>query len=736
MVRRCFFRCEGPSPLYGLPKVEPLRTQWLEFIFNSIPATLPNIYLCPNHFTDNCFKNLGLFTAGFSKLLALNEEAVPTLCGPMVEDISSQHDLKPPHPSFHHVGCQTDSPQIISAAAQTNSVETRSMGTQCVPLKMKSVSTQLSWGSLKVPHIRSKGIQTKVPLLSVGTGTASHFPDLPVTSTLIKGGPGLQSRKKPPLELEEGDTSNEYHMELDSTYTPGDSVLTEESDALYVLCIILYILCIWLRILFMFIRVEEILLSKNVYLILFCYVRFETQVTYDEAKYIVFESCLKQLFENCPVCKRNCDVQRRRMGTYVAFTQFCPHCNYFRQWESQPIVGSTPVGNLQLSAATYFTGSSFIQLEKVFKAMQLQIFQYDTFRRHARNYLEPAIIHKWKMDQQNLFHQQLHQGGKVALGGDMRADLPGHSAKFGSYTLMNLESNTIMDIQLVQSNEVGGSYHMEKEGLRRCLDLLESNGLAVDYIVTDRHPQIQKYLRERNIVQFYNVRHFEKGLSKKLEKLQNKDCNVLKRWLPSIKNHVYWCATSSSTGPEKVAKWTSLLNHLQNVHVHEDPLFPKCLHPDRVSRDPNKWLQPGSVALYKAEKILNNKRVLKDVEKLSHHHPTSTLESFHSLILRFAPKNVVFTFMGMLCRLYLAAMHYNENAGQEQAVTSAGQAVYKLVLPKSKTGEGIAKPIKTDSKYKYVEELMRLVIEEVFEDPTPFVEEMQKIPIPPDLSSV
>lgn len=33
---------------------------------------------------------------------------------------------------------------------------------------------------------------------------------------------------------------------------------------------------------------------------------------------------------------------------------------------------------------------------------------------------------------------------------------------------------------------------------RRCLDLLEFEGLTVDYIVTDRHPQIQKYLRERN----------------------------------------------------------------------------------------------------------------------------------------------------------------------------------------------------------------------------------------------
>ncbi|XP_034055620.1 uncharacterized protein LOC117535302 [Gymnodraco acuticeps] len=143
------------------------------------------------------------------------------------------------------------------------------------------------------------------------------------------------------------------------------------------------------------------------------------------------------------------------------------------QWESQPIIGSTPVGNLQLSAATYFTGASFFQLKKICRAMQLEIFQYETFMRHARHYLEPAIIHKWKTDQLKIFQQLHHQGGKVTVAGDMRADSPGHSAKFGSYTLMYLGSNTIVDFQLVQSNEVGGSYHMEKEGLKRCLDHLD-----------------------------------------------------------------------------------------------------------------------------------------------------------------------------------------------------------------------------------------------------------------------
>lgn len=62
-----------------------------------------------------------------------------------------------------------------------------------------------------------------------------------------------------------------------------------------------------------------------------------------------------------------------------------------------------------------------------------------------------------------------------------------------------------------QSNEVGGSYHMEKEGLKRSLALLEARGVKLESIVTDRHPQIQKFLRETNIMHYYDVWHMEKG---------------------------------------------------------------------------------------------------------------------------------------------------------------------------------------------------------------------------------
>lgn len=42
------------------------------------------------------------------------------------------------------------------------------------------------------------------------------------------------------------------------------------------------------------------------------------------------------------------------------------------------------------------------------------------------------------------------EGRPLILGGDGRADSPGHSAKFGTYTTMELEANVVLDLQLVQ----------------------------------------------------------------------------------------------------------------------------------------------------------------------------------------------------------------------------------------------------------------------------------------------
>ena len=53
-------------------------------------------------------------------------------------------------------------------------------------------------------------------------------------------------------------------------------------------------------------------------------------------------------------------------------------------------------------------------------------------------------------EQTRLINELKESGGSVIVGGDGRADSPGHSAKYGSYSLIELKSGKVIDIQLVQ----------------------------------------------------------------------------------------------------------------------------------------------------------------------------------------------------------------------------------------------------------------------------------------------
>ena len=57
---------------------------------------------------------------------------------------------------------------------------------------------------------------------------------------------------------------------------------------------------------------------------------------------------------------------------------------------------------------------------------------------------------------------------------------------------------------------------MEKEGLKRVLDFLQQKeNMRVEVLVTDRHRQINKWLREEqeHITHYYDVWHVAKGNS-------------------------------------------------------------------------------------------------------------------------------------------------------------------------------------------------------------------------------
>ncbi len=53
------FRCERETTLFGLPKEDTARNQWLSCSYNTVPEQYnPNIQMCAVHFTEDCLLNL------------------------------------------------------------------------------------------------------------------------------------------------------------------------------------------------------------------------------------------------------------------------------------------------------------------------------------------------------------------------------------------------------------------------------------------------------------------------------------------------------------------------------------------------------------------------------------------------------------------------------------------------------------------------------------------------------
>ncbi|XP_053390057.1 uncharacterized protein LOC128552984 [Mercenaria mercenaria] len=250
---------------------------------------------------------------------------------------------------------------------------------------------------------------------------------------------------------------------------------------------------------------------------------------------------------------------------------------------------------------------------------------------------------------------------------------------------------------------------MELEGLQRAVSNLKKEGISITEIITDRHLQIQKWIRENlpETRHSFDVWHIAKGIKKKLIGIaKEKDCGVVYSWVKSITNHVYWSAASSKEGDEEliVDKWKSVASHIQNIHHGHGGKFPYCQHEELKDRD---WLKPGTKACAKVEDVVLSKRLCKDVGKMSTCHQTSTLEAFHSVINHFAPKMNGFSYNGQLCRQHIAALHFNENVNRKNAYTQDGTKKIKISFPKFKMDDDYSvKPVREQMTFTYVDALI------------------------------
>ncbi len=156
------------------------------------------------------------------------------------------------------------------------------------------------------------------------------------------------------------------------------------------------------------------------------------------------------MFSTCPICNYSTDPSINACGSLLIVTQICNGCNCRRKWESQPKINGTPAGNLLLSAAILFAGALPTKTLRVLEFLNCAAISKTTYFCHQKLFLLPTILKVWSEHQLNMVSVLQAFGEPLMLGGDGRSDSPGHSAKYGSYTFMDLIHNVILDVELVQ----------------------------------------------------------------------------------------------------------------------------------------------------------------------------------------------------------------------------------------------------------------------------------------------
>ena len=453
---------------------------------------------------------------------------------------------------------------------------------------------------------------------------------------------------------------------------------------------------------------------------------------------IIYWSSLMVFIRRCLTCSSKAFVKKViERGTALLVTICCieGHTNV---WRSQPYIRKHFHGNINRASSILLSANTFEKIRKHFELASIPFFSKTNFYNLQRRYLFGAVNRWWLNEQKTILHE-LKQQRECLLSGDGRCDSPGHSAKYLTYTFLDQTSKKIVATTITQCTEAGNSNRMEKYAFIKLHEEMESKGIEITQVTTDRHVQIKKYMREHkgNMRHQFDVWHVCKNLKKKLMRpAKKKVCNVLSKWIKSICNHFWWsCGTCEGNEQLLREKWVSILFHIQNKHEWTgNTLYHQCSHAPLCESQRKKiWLDPRSEAFIELQKIVLDKTLLKDLKNLTQFSHTGDLEVYHSLYNKWVPKSTHFSYEGMVARTQLAVLDFNLGSNLLHAKTDSGEHRYNLSFSKI-TRNWSAKPIKENKDRTVFKDIAKQVLDAV-ENNVRF-ERVPKPDLPANIASV
>jgi hypothetical protein len=257
--------------------------------------------------------------------------------------------------------------------------------------------------------------------------------------------------------------------------------------------------------------------------------------------FVTFWSSLLILFSVCNQCASPvAKIRRSVTGSMLTVKTTCEKGHNFT-WRSQPLVNRVPLGNVLIAGAVYLSGLTF-QATKTFAAtLKLKFMSNWTFYKHVKAWVAPVIRDLWRSQRaQNIDELLSKDTTKVWVGGDGQYDSPGHSAKYCTYTVMDILTDKIIDFYIIQKGQVIGD--LEKAACDRLMTrLVVDENVPITLFLSDRHRGIGLLMRTKfpDITHEFDVWHMAKSLMKKIQ-ASTKQSTVIPQWHRSIRNHLWW----------------------------------------------------------------------------------------------------------------------------------------------------------------------------------------------------
>ncbi|XP_065892097.1 THAP domain-containing protein 10-like [Dysidea avara] len=431
----CHTECGRRYSLHEFPSDGTLRAKWTRAIQQqrrNWGGPTPHSLLCAKHFTPECFETDGSRyrdAIGIPAKKRLKRGAIPTIFPRSIHGGSSQPSAPPKRPASERRRRKSIADEVLQTSLTEDLQSTPLLEYANTEQLESATSEQLE--SATFSQWDTESDQLEVELESATTEQPPAQMEIQ-THTQNKESVGIQCNllAVPPLKKFSCTTDScttELLLSSEPEETEPDETDLESS---------------------FYISQDEASTDDDIQQPCSS---IQSGSTLDELKYIVFRSSLLELFTHCPSCHSLCPgITTKPQGTFVTVKQACSHCGYQRSWSSQPHIKDTPAGNIMLSAAILYSGGTAGKFFRALSHMNVACITDRTYYTHQKKYLQPAVISIWNAKQSELLNKCRATGSPLTIGGDGRADSPGHSAKFGSYGIIDLSINKVIHIELVQ----------------------------------------------------------------------------------------------------------------------------------------------------------------------------------------------------------------------------------------------------------------------------------------------